>query len=97
MGQELDLGILGLHHAIELLLDLAWFFRAVLLIKYEPLLHWYFLLLEELAIVLAVLFVEHRDITVLRESLIHYCMPLPILHCPQEALSPYNSWEIHLG
>ena len=63
MGQELDLGH---HHAIELLLDWVGCFRAVLLInlKNETRLHQHFLRLEELAMVLTVLFKELRDIRI---------------------------------
>ncbi len=55
---------LGNHHAIELLLDRVGCFLAVLLIKNEPRFHWHLLLLEELAMVLTILFKELRDICI---------------------------------
>ncbi len=62
MGQKLNLGS---HHVIELLLDWVTCLQAVLLIKNEPRLHWHFLWLDELAMVLAVLFKELCDIIML--------------------------------
>jgi hypothetical protein len=55
---------LGNHHAIELLLDRVRCFLSVLLIKNEPRLHSHFLLLEELLMVLTILFKELRDICI---------------------------------
>ncbi len=60
MGQE----YLGNHHVIELLLDWIGCFLEVLLIKNEPRLHWHFLPLEELAMVLMILFKELCDICI---------------------------------
>jgi hypothetical protein len=62
MGQELDLG--NHYHVIELLLDWVWCFRAVLLIKNKPWLHADFLWLEELAMLLTILFKDLRDICI---------------------------------
>jgi hypothetical protein len=64
MDQEMDLGS---HHATELLFGWVRCFLAllaVLLIKHEPRLHWHFLWLKELAMVLTILFKELCDICI---------------------------------